>query len=262
MNREVQVATRSGAAPARQKRLLNHKLSPSLPPDIAEAARLLDLKAVSRTVRPGQEIVSEGKRCTSVFLITQGVAIRYRILRDGRRQILRFVLPGDFAGGHSCFFPTALFSVKALTHTEISPIPLPKLIGLFDSHPRLAIELFRLFACEATILAEHLITVGRQSAQERVAHLLLELLVRLQLVGLADERSYRLPLTQEMIGDALGLSIPYVNRVLQQLRQGGLVTIKDQLVVIENIEELSALADSDQLYLKPLSIAELLAEPS
>jgi DNA-binding transcriptional regulator LsrR (DeoR family) len=83
----------------------------------------------------------------------------------------------------------------------------------------------------------------------------------LQLIGLADERSYRLPLTQETISDALGLSIPYVNRVLQQLRRDGLVTIKDQLVVIENIEELSALADFEQTYLRPLSIAELLAEP-
>jgi CRP-like cAMP-binding protein len=175
------VATRSGVAPPRPKGSLNLNVSPSLPPFIAEVALLLDLKAVSRTVRPGQEIVSEGKRCTSVFLIIDGIAIRYRILRDGQRQILNFVLPGDFAGGHSCFFATAIFSVKALTHTEIAPIPLPKLIDLFDSHPRLAIELFRLFACEATILAEHLIAVGRRSAQERVAHLLLELLIRLQL---------------------------------------------------------------------------------
>ena len=254
------MATRSGDESPRPKGLLNHKLSPSLPPVALEAAILLDLKAVSRTVRPGQEIVSEGKRCTSVFLITEGIAVRYRILRDGQRQILSFVLPGDFAGGRSCFFATALYSVKALTHTQISPIPVAKLISLFDSHPRLASELLRSFACEATILAEHLIMVGRRSALGRVAHLLLELLVRLQLVGLADERSYRLPLTQETIGDALGLSIPYVNRVLRQLRHDGLVTIKDQLVVIENMEELSALADFDQTYLNPLSIMELLAQ--
>jgi CRP-like cAMP-binding protein len=255
------VATQSGAAPPRPKGILDHKLSPSLPQVATEAFDLLDLKAVSRTVRPGQEIVSEGKRCTSVFLITEGIAIRCRILRDGQRQILNFVLPGDFAGGRSCFFATALYSIKALTHTVFSPIPLPKLIGLFDSHPRLAAKLFRLLACEQAILAEHLITIGRRSAPERVAHLLLELLIRLQFIGLADERSYRLPLTQETISDALGLSIPYVNRVLQQLRRDGLVTIKDQLVVIENMAELSALADFEQTYLKPLSIAELLTEP-
>lgn len=255
------MATQSGAATPLPRTKLNHKLPiPSLPLVAAEACILLDLKAASRSLRPGQEIISEGKRCASVFLIAEGIAIRYRILRDGQRQILDFILPGDFAGGRSSFFPIALYSVKALTHVEISPIPLPKLIGLFESNPRLATKLFRSFASEATILAEHLITIGRRSALERVAHLLLELLVRLQHVGWADERSYRLPLTQETIGDALGLSIPYVNRVLQQLRHEGLVTIKDQLVVIENLEELSALADFDQTYLKPLSVAELLAQ--
>ena len=95
---------------------------------------------------------------------------------------------------------------------------------------------------------------------ERIAHFLLELLTRLQLVGLAGERSYRLPLTQELISDTLGLSIPYVNRVLHQLRDDGLVSIKDQRVVIENIEELSALADFDHAYLRPQSIAEFMAE--
>ncbi len=254
------MATQSGAATPLPRTKLNHKLPiPSLPLVAAEACILLDLKAASRSLRPGQEIISEGKRCASVFLIAEGIAIRYRILRDGQRQILDFILPGDFAGGQQLVFSDALYSVKALTHVEISPIPLPKLIGLFESHPQLATKLFRSFASEATILAEHLITVGRRSALERVAHLLLELLARLQHVGLADERSYRLPLTQEMISDALGLSIPYVNRVLQQLRHEGLVTIKDQLVVIENMEELAALADFDHTYLRPLSVAELLA---
>jgi CRP-like cAMP-binding protein len=148
---------------------------------------------------------------------------------------------------HAAIIPTA-------------PIPLPKLTGLFDTHPRLAAKLFWGFACDAAISAEHVITLGRRSAPERVAHLLLELLTRLQAIGLADERSYRLPLTQEIIGDALGLSMPYVNRVLHQLRDDGLVRIKDQTVIIDNIEELSALADFEHTYLRPQPIAEFMAE--
>ena len=109
-------------------------------------------------------------------------------------------------------------------------------------------------------VAERLIAIGRRPAPERIAHLLLELLTRLQTVGLADERSFRLPLTQEVISDVLGLSIPYVNRVLQQLRAAGLVRISGHQVVVENIEELSAVADFEQTYLKPLPIAELLAD--
>lgn len=248
------------AASPRRLAILNQKLSPSLPLVAREASVLFDLTSASRAVRPGQEIVSEGKRCNSIFLITDGIAIRYRILRDGQRHILNVVLPGDFAGAVSCRFESALYSIKTLTHATMSSIPLANLIRLFDSHPRLAIKLFWAFSCESTMLAEHLIALGRRSALERVAHFLLELLTRLQDLGLADQHSFRLPLTQEMISDALGLSIPYVNRVLQQLRQDGLVTIKDRTVTVENIEELSALADFEHGYLRPLSIHELLGE--
>ena len=254
------MAAQALAAAPRSKGIAGQNLPPALPLVAEELAMLLDLKAVSRTVRPGQEIVSEGKRCSAVFLITEGIAMRYRILRDGQRQILNFLFPGDLAGVTNCRFDAALYTIKTLTPATVSPIPLPRLIGLLDTHPRLAARLFWLFACEAAIGAEHLITVGRRSAAERVAHLLLELLTRLQAIGLADERSYRLPLTQEMISDALGLSIPYVNRVLHQLRNDGLVRIKDRTVIIDNIDELMALADFEKAYLKPLPIAEFLIE--
>ena len=250
---------RESAVASAPPRALNYKLSPRLPAVAEEATALLDLRSSSRTVRAGQEIVSEGRRCSGVFLITEGIALRYRVLRDGRRQVLNFVLPGDFAGVTSCRFDTAPYTVKTLTRATVAPIPLGRLIGLFDSQPQLAAKLFWSFAAETAILAEHLIAVGRRSATERIAHMLLELLVRLQLVGLADERSYRLPLTQETIGDALGLSVPYVNRVLRQLRDDGLVRITDQLVMIENIEELSVLADFEHSYLRPLSIADCAA---
>jgi CRP-like cAMP-binding protein len=225
---------------------------------VVEAAALLDLSAVARELRPGEEIVREGRRCSTVFLLSEGIAIRYRILRDGQRQILNFLLPGDFAGVTSCRFDSALFTVKTLTRSTVAPIPLASLVALSDSHPQVAARLFWSFARETAILAEHLIAVGRRPAIQRVAHLLLELLRRMQGIGLADQRSYRLPLTQEIISDALGLSIPYVNRILQQLRQAGLVTIRDRQVVIEDVEELSALADFEHTYLRPLSIADLL----
>jgi CRP-like cAMP-binding protein len=245
------------ATPSRRRIVLNHKSS-DLPQRTAEAALLFDLGMMGeRAFRPGYEIVSEGRRCAGVFLITDGIAIRYRMLRAGQRQILNFLLPGDFAGITNCRFDNALYSIKTLTHCKLSFAPVGQLIGLLDSDPQLAVKLFWSFASEAAMLAEHLVAVGRRSATERVAHLLLELFTRLQLVGLADERSFQMPLTQELISDALGLSIPYVNRVLRQLRQDGLVTIKDQVVVIDNMEELVELADFQMRYLRPLSIADL-----
>ena len=248
----------AAAATPRSKTPISQRSEPNLPPIVAELGALFDLEAVSRAVRPGQEIISEGRRCGAVFVLIEGIAIRYRILRDGQRQILNFVLPGDFVGVMSCRFDSALCSVKTLTAGTIAAIPLPALVAFSEAQPRAAAKLFWSFGCEAAILAEHLIAVGRRSARERIAHLLLELHSRLARIGLAGERSYRLPLTQEIISDTLGLSIPYVNRVLQELRQQKLVTIKDQWVVIENFDELAALADFEHAYLRPLSIAELL----
>jgi CRP-like cAMP-binding protein len=108
--------------------------------------------------------------------------------------------------------------------------------------------------------AEHLIDVGRRSALERVAHFLLELLTRLQIIGLADDRSFRMPLTQELIGDALGLSVPHVNRTLRHLRDDELVSIEEHIVIIKDVEALSALADFERSYLDPFRLPDTLAE--
>jgi len=206
------------------------------------------LLSAPRSVRRNREIVTEGRNYETLLVLLEGSAIRFRILRDGRRQILNIVLPGDFIGFPGCFFESALYSVTALTDAVVSSVPFTMLIALFGPSPRLAAAIFWSFACEAALYAEHLIDVGRRSALERVAHFLLELLTRLQVVGLADERSYQMPLTQELIADALGLSISHVSRTLRQLRDDDLLAIEEQRVVIKDIDGLSALADFEKTY--------------
>lgn len=236
---------------------LSQKPSAPLMPAPDVVAIILGQIPASRTVRRGEEIVRAGRRAESIFLINDGIAIRYRILRDGQRQILDFLLPGDFAGINGCRFQRAPYSTKFLTHGEVVPITVSKLMNLLETHPNLVAELLWSFGCD-TVLGERLVAVGRRTAKERVAHFLLELFKRLQRVKLADERSFRLPLTQEMISDALGLSVPYVNRVLHELRREGLVRIRGRLVTIEDLDQLAALADFESHYLRPLSITELL----
>lgn len=239
---------------------LTQKLSQNVPLSGSELPLLRELQAGNRLFRRGQEIIVEGRKYRALFIVMEGVAVRYRVLRDGRRHVLNVVLPGDIAGIPGCFFENALYSIRTLTDLRASPVPLARLMSLFHTHPQLAAKLFWSFSCEAAIYAEHLIAIGRRTALERVAHFLLELLTRLQAVGLADERSFRLPLTQELIADALGLSIPYVNQVLRQLRDDGLACVKDKLVVIKDVEALSALADFERHYLRPLSIVDLVNE--
>jgi CRP-like cAMP-binding protein len=232
---------------------LSRKLSRDAPLSAADLKVVDELQSPPAPVRRNREIVSEGRRYEELFVLQEGFAVRYRILRDGRRQILDIVLPGDVIGFPGCFFERALYSISALSDTTVSRVSFAQMMEMFDRHPRIAAAIFWSFAREAAMFAEHLIDVGRRSALERVAHFLLELLTRLQFVGLADERSYRLPLTQELIGDALGLSVPHVNRTLRQLRDDDLVSIEDHRVVLKNIEALTVLADFEPTYLSHFS---------
>ena len=150
--------------------------------------------------------------------------------------------------------------VTALTDCVLSPVAFTTLLGLFDGQARLAAAIFWSFACEAAMYAEHLIDVGRRTALERIAHFLLELLTRLQAIGLADECSYQMPLTQELIGDALGLSVPHVSRTLRQLRDDGLVEIEGQRVIIKDIDALARLADFERTYLSRFQLNEFFAK--
>ena len=243
------------AASRRPGSILNQRFTATLPLLASQLLDLLNLKATSRSVAPGREIVREGRPCSMVFLISEGVAIRYRILRDGQRQVINVLLPGDFAGVTSCRFDTALFSIRTLTPSVIHPIPLVRLLTLFEGQPQMAAQLLWSFANDTAVIAEHLIGIGRRLAPERVAHFLLELLTRMRQLGLAEGDAFRMPLTQEIIGDALGLSVPYVNRVLHELQEEGLVLIKNQRFEIRNVEELAALADFKQDYLQPRLIA-------
>lgn len=223
-----------------------------------EIAVLLELQANPRTVQRHRDIITEGRNYSSIFIILEGNAIRYRILHDGRRQIINFVLPGDIVGALGYFMESSLYSTRALTEVSVATVPFTRLNVLHETHPRLVSKIFWWFSCESTIYAEHLVDLGRRSALERVAHFLLELLTRLQSVGLADDHSFKIPLTQELIADALGLSIPHVNRVLRRLREDHLVVVEDQRVTVKDLEALSELADFDPAYLTHFPGGELL----
>jgi CRP-like cAMP-binding protein len=248
-----------GAKPSVAKPL-TRKLSRLVTFAPEEIAMLDALQSATRVIRRNREIMSEGRKYDALLILMDGVAIRSRVLRDGRRQVLNIALPGDFIGFPSAFSQRALYSISALNDCAVAPVPFPQLFSLFDAQPKVAAAIFWSFAREAAMYAEHVIDVGRRSALERIAHFLLELLTRLQVIGLADDRSFRMPLTQELIGDALGLSVPHVNRTLRQLRNDELVSIEEHVVIIKDAEALSALADFEGSYLDQFRLPEILAQ--
>jgi CRP-like cAMP-binding protein len=215
----------------------------------AEIEFLAELHEPRRKVARHREIIVAGRHYDRLFVLCSGVVSRYKVLPDGKRQVLSLGLPGDFIGLPSCLFEVAVNSVSALTEVTLSPVPFRKLFELFAQFPRVGTALFWSAACEAAMYSEHIVDLGRRSAYERLGHLILELLVRLRAVGLADELSYTLPLTQELMADVLGLSGPHINRMIRCLRDEGLATIEGQRVVIHDLASLSALAGFEERYL-------------
>ena len=244
-------------------------VSPPTTPLAAKLARYLTLTPVEkqflddlhkerRCFARRREIIVAGRRYDRLFILCNGVAYRYKVLPDGKRQVLNLGLAGDLIGFPSCLFEVALNSVAAFTEVELAPLPFATLFSLFARFPRLGTALFWATACETAMYGEHLVDLGRRTAYERLAHLILELLVRLRAVGLAEELSYTLPLTQELMADVLGLSEPHINRMIRFLREEGLATIEDQHVVVHDLASMSSLAGFEESYLKRDPIPGLL----
>lgn len=223
-----------------------------------EAAFLQELHQPVRRYARRKEIVVETRQSDHVSLLISGAVFRYKLLPDGRRQALMLGLPGDFVGFPSCLFGVAVNSVAALSDIVVSEIELARLFEVFDKFPRLGAALFWSSASDIALYGERLTDLGRRSAYERLAHLLLELLMRLRTVGLAGEQSYDFPLTQELMADLLGLSTPHVNRMIRCLREEGLATIEGSHVVIHDVGALGSLAGFDERYYAPRPIPGLL----
>jgi len=202
-----------------------------------------------RHIPKNKDVVVAGRHYGTAFVNHDGWLFRYKILHNGDRQIVDFILPGQIFGLQACLFKASLYSTTAITDASVSSIPLDVIDQVFDRNPELGKALFWSAVCEAAIVGEHLIDAACRSAYERVAHLLLELFVRLKTARRIDGMSFNMPLTQELIGDALGLTTVHVNRTLRSLRSDGLIDIRSRCVTILDFDALSQLCDFDNSYL-------------
>jgi CRP-like cAMP-binding protein len=225
------------------------KLSRYLPLSPVEVSFLRDLHGARRHFDRRRDIIVQGRPYRSVFILCSGFVWRYKILPDGKRQLLSFGLPGDLIGFPAVFFENAVNATGSLSDVVVATVPFAALYDVFARFPRVAVALYWMAAGEAAVYGERIVDIGRRSAYERLAHLILELLTRLQTVGLAEELSYVLPLTQELIADVLGLSGPHVSRMLRSMREEGLVTIEDHRLTVTDLESLTQLAGFDDDYL-------------
>jgi CRP-like cAMP-binding protein len=205
--------------------------------------------APATVVPPGTDLMVEGDSLTYGYIVEEGWACGYRLLNDGRRQILNFVLPGDCIGVSAAVIRTADHSACTLTPCRVIPFSAPRLAELQRGCPQLGEAFAWSTRLELAMLQERLVNLGRRTARERVAHLILELLHRLRLVGLADGTAFELPLTQGALGDALGLSIVHVNRTLRRLNNEGLIRYRPGVVAAIDLPALARIAEFDAEYL-------------
>jgi CRP-like cAMP-binding protein len=204
-----------------------------------------------------RDVVVAGSHHGCIYFNHDGWLARYKILHKGSRQILDFILPGQVFGLPACLFPRAPYSVLSITGANVSAIPFGIVDNIFERDPALAKALFWSTVQEAAILGEHLTDTGRRSAYERVSHLLLELLVRLNRGRRGGEMTLSIPLTQELVADALGLTAVHVNRTLRALRQDKLIAVNGKSITIVDFEALSLLSDFEKSYLGQVGGLEL-----
>lgn len=215
----------------------------------AEIDYLHELLRQQVVVRAGVELVAERQTGHAAYVIQTGWGCAYRSLRDGGRQVIDVSLPGDVMGLRSILLRTSDHALAAVTDMTVCRVGKEQLIRLFDGQLRVGLAMLWAASRDEAMVVEHLVSLGRRDAPQRTAHFLLELGLRLQLVGMGTVASYACPLRQALLADTLGLSAVHLNRVLRQLREEGLVSFQKGIVAVPDVARLARFAGYESDYL-------------
>ncbi|MBM6578940.1 Crp/Fnr family transcriptional regulator [Microvirga sp. BT689] len=228
---------------------LIRKLESIAPLAPEEKAALLRLPLRLKSVPAHQDIVSEGDRPCESCLVVNGLACRYILTEEGKRQILSFHISGDIPDLQSLHLTTMDHSLGTLVPCQLAFIRHEDLHALMRSHPRLGELFWRDTLIDAAVFRQWIVGLGRREAHSRIAHLLCELLVRLRAVELVEDHAFTLPITQGELADALGISAVHANRVLQDLRAENLITWRGDTLKVLDWQGLQRAGEFDPTYL-------------
>lgn len=199
--------------------------------------------------RPQEYVVREGDKPQNSCLILDGFAFRHKVAGNGGRQIFSIHMKGDLADLQNSLLGTADHNLQALTHVEVALIPVDAIQEIAFDRPAVGQAMWYETLVEGSIFREWTLNVGRRDARTRAAHMLCEFALRLELAGLSERDHYELPMTQEQLADALGLTSVHVNRTLMGLREDGLISRTQRSVQIADWHELAKVGDFDSAYL-------------
>jgi CRP-like cAMP-binding protein len=199
--------------------------------------------------RRQEHIVREGDKPQNSCLILSGFAFRHKVAGNGGRQIFSIHMAGDLADLQNSLLGTADHNLQALTNVEVALIPVEAIQEIAFARPAVGQAMWYETLVDGSIFREWTLNVGRRDARTRTAHMLCEFSLRLEMAGLGERCEYELPMTQEQLADALGLTPVHTNRTLMGLGEDGLISRTNRSVVIEDWERLAQIGDFDSAYL-------------
>ncbi len=211
----------------------------------SELAVVQNLKAGEIRVESGTSFLRQGARSEQLYTVLKGWAFRYKMLPDGRRQILNYALPADLVGLQGSLMDEMEHSVEALTDLTLCAFPREKLWMLYSNSPSLAFDITWLAAREEQLIDDNLLSVGQRTALERTAHILLHLFVRAQEVGFTNNNQIQFPFTQQHLADTLGMSLVHTNKTLKRLQAANAIRWKDRVFELVDRAALAKIAGGD-----------------
>jgi CRP-like cAMP-binding protein len=197
----------------------------------------------------GEEVIGEGDQPEYVHVVLAGAAYRYKLLEDGGRQIMAWLVPGDFCDLHVAILDSMDHSIGVLSDSKVALIRPEAVVKLTETSPALSRALWWAALVDEAILREWLVGMGRRPADRQIAHLFCELRDRLQAVGQAPGNVLNMPVTQQQLADTVGLTGVHVNRTVQELRRLDLISWRGRTLTIKDVDGLQAFAGFDANYL-------------
>lgn len=197
-----------------------------------------------------QDLIREGDQPGPMFVVLDGWVCRYKILPNGARQIMAFLMPGDACDLHVKLLEEMDHSIQALTAASVATVTRDDMQALLDDHPPIARAMYTAQLIDEGVMRAWIVSMGRRSSIERVAHLICELYLRARAIGLTEsDVEFKLPLSQLVLADALGMTAVHINRVLKELRLAGAMALQRGSVTIMDPVKLVKIAGFDENYL-------------
>jgi CRP-like cAMP-binding protein len=196
-----------------------------------------------------QDLIREGDETGSLFVVLEGWACRYKILPNGTRQIVAFLMPGDACDLNVKLHAKMDHGIQAITTAMVASVSRAEMGPIMHGHPNIARAMYTSQLVDQGVMRAWIVSMGRRSSTERMAHLICEIYLRGRSIGLTEGDVFALPLTQQVLADTLGLTTVHVNRLLKELRLAGAITATRGTLTIKNPVRLAGFAGFDENYL-------------